>query len=259
VQTPTTNQMEHHIGFIAGHNKRILSYTDYLVADGYFMKEGFIAAMLKLGLHVITKARDDANMKYLYHGPQRTGKGRKKQFGGKIKWKSIDRRRWKVCYEDEKLIVYELVVWSVSLKQEVKALYVWNKEKESYAILVCTDTALMGAVVLDYYKLRFQIEFLIRDAKSHAGLEHCQARSEEKLYNHFNMALMSVSVLKWLVWPFLKEEGKSRKPFSMRSIKTWFTNKYLTETIFSKLGLELSSNKLKEVYEQCLNIGAMAA
>lgn len=259
VQTPTTNQMEHHIGFITGHKELILRYSDYVTADGYFMKNGFVAALLNAGLHVITKAREDANMQYLYHGPQGTGRGRTKQFDGKINWQSIDRRRWKICHEDEELIVYELVVWSVSLKQAVKALYVWKKDKERYAILVCTDIALMGAVVLDYYKLRFQIEFLIRDAKSHAGLEHCQARSKEKLYNHFNMALMSVSVLKWLVWPLLKEEGKERKPFSMRSLKTWFTNKYLTETIFSKLGLELSCDKIKAVYDQCLDIGAMAA
>jgi hypothetical protein len=94
------------------------------------------------------------------------------------------------------VIAYELAVWSVSLKQEVKALYLWNKKKENYAILVCTGAALMGAVVLDYYKLRFLIGFLIRDAISHAGLEHCQARNKEKLYNHFNMSLMNVPVLK---------------------------------------------------------------
>jgi hypothetical protein len=61
------------------------------------------------------------------------------------------------------------------------------------------------------------------------------------------------------VWLFLKEEGKDRKPFSMRSIKTWFTNKYLTGTFFSKLGPELSCNKIKKVCEECLNIGAMPA
>ena len=37
------------------------------------------------------------------------------------------------------------------------------------------------------------------------------------------------------------------------------SNKYLTETIFSNLGLELNNNKLKQLYNQCLNIGAMAA
>lgn len=40
-----------------------------------------------------------------------------------------------------------------------------------------------------YYGLRFQVEFLIRDAKQHAGLEDCMARDEQKLHNHFNIAL----------------------------------------------------------------------
>lgn len=50
--------------------------------------------------------------------------------------------------------------------------------------------------IIKYYRLRFQIEFLIRDAKQHAGLEHCQARSEKKPNFHFNMALSSASVAK---------------------------------------------------------------
>lgn len=112
-------------------------------------------------------------------------------------------------------------------------------------------------MVLKYYRLRFQIEFLIRDAKTHTGLEHCQARDKEKLYNHFNMAMMSVSVIRWLLWA--KLPNKEQVPFSMRSIKTWFINKFLTETIFSKLGLELSGKKIKRLYDECLNIGAMAA
>jgi hypothetical protein len=125
--------------------------------------------MQDLGLKVITRARYDANMRYLYQGVQRKGPGRKKLFDGKIDWMNIDKRRWKLCYEDEDSIAYELKVWSVSLKQKVKAVYVWHEEKKSYAVLVCSHTELSGAVVLKYYQLRFQIEFLIRDAKTHAG------------------------------------------------------------------------------------------
>jgi len=47
--------------------------------------------------------------------------------------------------------------------------------------------------IIRYYSLRFQIEFLIRDAKQYMGLEECQAVSETKLYNHFNFSLMTVS------------------------------------------------------------------
>lgn len=50
--------------------------------------------------------------------------------------------------------------------------------------------------IVQYYRLRFQIEFLIRDAKQHAGLEHCRVRSKRKLDFHFNMALTTVSIVK---------------------------------------------------------------
>jgi len=47
-----------------------------------------------------------------------------------------------------------------------------------------------------YYQLRFQIEFLFRDAKQFAGLNHCQARNQHKLDFHFNMSLAAVNLAK---------------------------------------------------------------
>lgn len=151
----------------------------------------------------------------------------------------------------------EAVLWSVTIKQKLKVVYVKAKAGKGYEILVCTDTGMKGGEVLSYYRLRFQIEFLIRDAKTYTGLKHCQAGSEHKLYNHLNMAMMSVSVAKYQRWA--KLPNKEQVPFSMGSIKTFCINKYMTETIFSNLALELSCKKIKQLYNQCLNIGSMAA
>ena len=41
-------------------------------------------------------------------------------------------------------------------------------------------TKLRPAEILTFYQLRFQIEFLFRDAKQFTGLTHCQARDEAK-------------------------------------------------------------------------------
>ena len=248
--------MEHYVSIVKKNITLLLSHTRYLAADGYFMKRSFIDPLLTLGLHVITRMRPDANLLYLHHGPQKPGRGRNKRYAGKVDVKKIDKRRWKSCFEDENLKGYELVVWCVSLKRIVKAVYVEFKKREGYTILLSTDTEQAGAKIIRYYKLRFQIEFLIRDAKQHTGLEECQARSETKLYNHFNLSLMSVSLMKLTCWASL--ENKEQLPFSMRSIKTWFYNKFLTETIFSNLGLDLNCNKIKKLYDQCLNIGAMS-
>jgi hypothetical protein len=115
----------------------------------------------------------------------------------------------------------------------------------------------VGGSKSDRDQLQFHIEFLIRDAKRYTGLEECQARGEMKLYNHFNLSMMAVSLMKYQCWATLSQ--KKNTPFSMRSIKTWFYNRFLTETIFLNLGPELNCNKIIRLYPQCLNIGDMAA
>jgi len=88
-------------------------------------------------------------------------------------------------------------------------------------------------------------------------LEECQARSENKLYFHFNTALSTVSVAKAAVWLSLPK--KKREAFSMRNIKLMYYNKIITERIFSNLALDLNCKKIKRLYDQCLDIGRLAA
>jgi len=44
-----------------------------------------------------------------------------------------------------------------------------------------TDLTQEGMQIVRYYRSRFQIEFLYRDAKQHTGLNDCQARSKKNL------------------------------------------------------------------------------
>lgn len=260
VQTPSDRDgtlIDHYVGIIKNRLKDVLSYTRYLTVDGYFMKRNFIDALTEEGLVVITKMRQDANLTYLFEGKQKKGKGRKKMYEGKVDVKNIDKSKWVKCLDSEDIVAYELKVYCVTLKRIVKAVYMEFDGTGRYAILLCTDTELCGAKVIEYYQLRFQIEFLIRDAKQYTGLEECQARSEIKMYNHFNMSMTAVSLMKYRCWATLTDNRDI--PFSMRSIKTWFYNKYLTETIFFNLGIELNTTKIKRLYANCLNIGAMAA
>jgi IS4 transposase len=64
--------------------------------------------------------------------------------------------------------------------------------------LFSTDPDLSPDKILLYYKQRFQIEFLFRDAKNYAGLENCQARSVNKINFHVNASLTTVSLAKAL-------------------------------------------------------------
>jgi Transposase DDE domain len=262
VQTPSTkeiNLIDHYVSIITKNIKTILKHTKYIVVDGYFMKDSFIKAMQKLGLHTITKARTDANLKYIFKGPQKQGKGRPKQFAGKVDVNNIDKRRWKKCFEDNEneVIAYELVVYSVALKMQVKAIYIMHTKSKRFEILISTDTPLAGEKIIEYYRLRFQIEFLIRDAKQHTGLNTCEARSENKLYNHFNMALFSVSFSKQICYN--KKEKVAKEPFSMRSVKTYCYNKFIADSIFLNLDIDLKCRKIMRLYLKTINLGKLTA
>jgi DDE family transposase len=250
--------MEQYAKMITTHTAMLQSYSTVVVVDGYFMKKGFLEALTTEGFQVVTKGRRDADLKYLYPGKQ-SGIGHPRWYSGKVNLERIDKRRWKQCYKDEEITAYEVVVYRVSLKCKVKAVYIVSAKEKGYELLISTDVEMAGDKVLQYYRLRFQIEFLIRDAKQYAGLEQCQARSTDKLYNHWNMALFSVSLARWQWWAQLPENQKQDTPFSMRTVKTCCLNQYMAETIFSILGLDMSSKKVKTLFNQCLNIGSIAA
>ena len=89
-------------------------------------------------------------------------------------------------------------------------------------------------------------------------MEQCQARSAEKLYNHWNMTMSVVSIMKGFVWRVQRRTDKEAA-FSMQAIELVMINKMLTESIFSNLDLDLSLNKIKRLYNQCLSFGIQAA
>lgn len=257
LQAKKQNLVSHYVSIITKQMPTLKTMVKYLSADGYFMKHDFIAPLLKEGLHVITKMRPDANLRYPYNGTKKTGRGRPKAYDGKVDCNNIDKRRIKKFDEDENAVYYSGIVYCMALKQLVRIVYLQDKQTRRHEIFVCTDMLLKPELILKYYRLRFQIEFLIRDAKQHCGLEECQSRSENKLNFHFNMALTAVSVTKAAVWLSLPK--KKREAFSMRNIKLMYYNKIMTERIFSNLALDLNCKKIKQLYYQCLDIGRLAA
>jgi hypothetical protein len=264
-QTPSPKSLKgsgktmvhHYVSVIEKRISDIKAVTRYLAVDGYFMKKDFIQPLLGQGLHIITKARKDANLMYLYKGEQKGGKGRPKLYDGKVNTGAIDKRKIKCCYRDSDKKVYAAMLYCVQLKQVVLAAFVYYGDKDKPEILIGTDTGMQAMTLCRYYGLRFQVEFLIRDAKQYAGLEDCQARDQQKLHTHFNIAMTVVSIAKTAY--YLSVPIEQRGSFSMADIKMLHMNQLITKRIFSNLALDLSCRKIKRIYNQCLNFGRLRA
>ena len=110
--------------------------------------------------------------------------------------------------------------------------------------------------IVQYYRSRFQIEFLYRDAKQHCGLTNCQARSENKLNFHFNAALTAVNLAK-IEW--LNTRNSSDEQFSMTNIKTMYNNELLLKTFIQRFGINPNTNKNRTIIAELRNWGTIAA
>lgn len=259
-QTPSDLNDESRVDFcirqVVEANNKLEGMADYFAYDGAGAKKKFADGIVEqAGLHLVSKLRKDANLRYLYTGEYQ-GSGRPKEYDGKMDCKNPDKSRFDLCYSDEDVAVYTAVVNSVSLKRNIRIAYVESRKTNAYAILFSTDTELEGYRIYQYYKARFQIEFLFRDAKQHAGLTHCQARSENKLHFHHNASLTVVSLAKA---ESVLTESSMNTPFSMADIKTKYFNKLFLDRFFIMSGIRLTCKKIEAAYHELLNFGRIAA
>lgn len=231
-----------------------LRFLRYVITDGAYSNQKFVTGVRGLGLHQIGKLRADANLRYLYQGPKHPGPGRQKSYDGKVTWSDLTRFE-RLETEDEHIVLYHQVLNHVQLKHNLQVVVVVHTQRNRYAVLFSTDVALNALRLYRYYKARFQIEFLFRDAKQFAGLSDCQARAQAKLDFHFNASLSAVTFAKLEA---RHQHGYRDHTFSMASLKRRAFNQHLIERICAHLADGQSLEKSSPDYEALCNYGVIA-
>lgn len=254
--------LDFYAGTLTDRCEQLLQLSNSLLVDAFFAKKPFVDKMVAAGLSVTTRLRKDARLRYLYTGPKRKGRGRPKQYDGRIDPFDLRPDKVRACVEadDRSWIAYELVANVQAWKRNVKLVVVHELLEDgsvkAVRLVVCTGLDKVGGEVLFAYHSRFQQEFLYRDAKQHLGLTHCQARSKEKIHFHLNASLTTVSLAK--VAHHLQED-KQDQAFSLADIKTQYANELLLEQFISTFGIDPHLPKIKLLRKSVTNIGRLAA
>ena len=226
-----------------------LRFLRFVITDGAYSKQKFVTGVRALELHQLGKLRADAHLRYLYQGPKRPGPGRQKTYDGKVSWSDLSRFE-RLETADEHIVLYHQVLNHVQLKRNLQVVVVVHTQRNRYVVLFCTDVNLAALTLYRYYKARFQIEFLFRDAKQFTGLSDCQARSKAKLDFHFNTSLSAVTFAKLEA---RHQNGNSDQAFSMASLKRRAFNQHLVDRICEHLANGQSLEKSSPDYEALCN------
>lgn len=232
----------------------------YLAVDAYYFKKKFVSAIREscLDLHIIGKLRHDANLLWPWKG-RYCGKGRPKTYDGKVDFNRHLARFTFAGMAEKETEIHTAKLYSKCLGCWIRVVMLrfQKEEKTCYALLYSTDTELDAMTVIKYYKARFQIEFFFRDAKQFTGLTDCQARKKEAIHTHINASCSALNALK-----LEDQREKNTREKTVISISSWKRLKFnqnLLERLFSKLGLSLNDEKVRNIYTQFSKYGAIAA
>jgi putative transposase len=123
----------------------------------------------------------------------------------------------------------------------------------AHVVLFSSDLTLSYTHLVDYYSLRFQIEFNFRDAKQYWGLDDFMNVKEIPVTNAANLALFMVNVAQRLLADFRQQHPQA----GVLDLKAFFRGrKYVTAT------LELLPEKpdpilLAHIYDQITALGSV--
>ena len=81
--TPPKSRVDFYLGHLAYCTAFFPAEIRHVVADGFYSKYKWVSGVVQLGFHSIGRLRSDANLKFLYDGPQKR-RGNRRRYDGKV-------------------------------------------------------------------------------------------------------------------------------------------------------------------------------
>jgi len=205
----------------------------YLVLDGHFGNKNALQMTRDCGLHLISKLRHDAALYFPYDGLYQ-GYGRPRKYGAKVDYDNLPQQYLKQVTVEEAIQtrIYQAILLNKQFPQALNVVIIakfnLDSGKHSHVILFSSDLSLDYERLIDYYCLRFQIEFNFRDAKQYWGLEDFMTVTETAVNNSANLSLFMVNLSQFLLTDFRQQSPQA----GILDLKTHFRGcKYVTETL----------------------------
>jgi putative transposase len=205
----------------------------YLVLDGHFGNHHAVQLARQSQLHLISKLRYDAALYFPYTGPY-AGRGPHRKYGAKVDYEVLPTQYLKETTVEGPMqtCIYQMHLLHKEFTQPLNVVIIvktnLRTQARAHIVLFSSDLDLAYALLIDYYGLRFQIEFNFRDAKQYWGLEDFMNVTPTGVTNAANLSLFMVNV----AYRLRTDVPPHELDYSVLDLKAdWRGYKYVEETI----------------------------
>ncbi len=206
-----------------------LLHPVYLAMDGHFGNYPAFQMVRQCELHLISKLRWDAALCFPWDGV-----GHKCKYGKRVDYAHIPEKYLKsttvkdgfqTCTYQAQLLHED---FPVPLNVVILVKTNLTTQAWGHVILFSSDLELSCENLVDYYCLRFQIEFNFRDAKQFWGLEDFMNVNPTAVTNAANLSLLMVNLSQVLMCDFRQTDPD----FGVLDLKSYYRGcRYATELL----------------------------
>ena len=176
----------------------------YFVLDGHFGNAFATSMVRQMGLHIISKMQHNAELYLLPTAEQKQEHPRLK-YGARIDYKHLpEQLRVSSTTEDGYCTeVYQATCLHKHFADLINVVIIVRThlatQRVGHVVLFSSDLSLDALTLIDYYALRFQIEFTFRDAKQYFGLEDFMGIKEVSIQNAVGLSFFMVNLSRYLL------------------------------------------------------------
>lgn len=205
----------------------------HVVLDGKFGNYPATWTVREAGLHIISKMRHDAAL-YLPYDGDKPRCGPTPRYGDKIDYSQLPAQHLVATqFDDEyRFDTYQFQAYHKDYPDLLNIVVILKTHlvtgKRGHVVLFSTDLNLSAHQLVDFYSLRFQIEFNFRDTKQYWGLEDFMNVSETAVTHAVNLAFLMTNLSQVMLKPYREHHPH----ISVLDLKAQFrARRYLNETI----------------------------
>jgi putative transposase len=226
----------------------------YLVLDGHFGNNNALQMSQQVGLFLISKLRYDSELYLPYSGVDK-----KRKYGDRLNPRQMDNSYLvQSSIEDGvRTDVYQVQALHQKFAQPLNIVILLktklNTQAQAHVILFSNHLELSCHKLIDYYALRFQIEFNFRDAKQFWGLEDFMQTSEVGVTNAANLSLFMVNLSHRLLQDF----RHPNQELSILDLKAGFRGFKYVQEVLKLLPQKTDPILLASIFAKVANLGAI--
>ena len=176
----------------------------YFVLDAHFGNHFACCMVRQLGLHIISKMHHNAELYLQPTAAEKADRPRLK-YGARMDYAHLpEELRCSSTLEDGyRTQVYQARCLHKHFAELINVVIIVRTHLETqrvgHVVLFSSDLSLDALKLVDYYALRFQIEFTFRDAKQYFGLEDFMGVKETSVANSVGLSFFMVNLSRHLL------------------------------------------------------------